>query len=264
MRRLGSPFEATSQWCPSAMPLADAAPHPGSSPPPPPLCREGGKCSVCGSFNRVRQLAAVILPHASRMTGRKLQVGCRRATAFDGARWASVGAACACAAACHVRLGMCRCLLSSCCCLCVQSLKEVAATDLRIFSAQSCSGPLHDVLKKAPGYVCRWGARGQGAGPAAAVLACCCMLRGLPAQVPTPPSCWPCPALPRPAASTSVRRRRWAARCAATGTKTCSRRRLRLAALTSSSAPRWGGTLGTLGGPCGCAGTQRGRVTPVE
>jgi SAM-dependent methyltransferase len=69
--------------------------------------REGGKCSECDSFNRIRQLAAVILPEASRIYGRPLQ-----------------------------------------------SLKEMAATNLRIFSAQSCSGPLHEVLKKAPGYMC--------------------------------------------------------------------------------------------------------------
>lgn len=47
--------------------------------------------------------------------------------------------------------------------LCVlQSLNDVAKTNLRIFSAQSCSGPLHNMLKKAPGYMCRWGTAWQG------------------------------------------------------------------------------------------------------
>lgn len=36
--------------------------------------REEGKCSHCGSYNRLRQLADIILPEASRLTGRKLQV----------------------------------------------------------------------------------------------------------------------------------------------------------------------------------------------
>lgn len=52
----------------------------------------------------------------------------------------------------------------------LQSLKEVAATNLRIFSAQSCSGPLHEVLKRAPGYMCRWGTQ---FGKIAAAYACC-------------------------------------------------------------------------------------------
>lgn len=47
-----------------------------------PLCgREGGKCSECDSFNRMRQLAAVILPEASRIYGRPLQVGCAEVAA---------------------------------------------------------------------------------------------------------------------------------------------------------------------------------------
>jgi SAM-dependent methyltransferase len=35
--------------------------------------REEGKCSHCGSYNRLRQLADIILPEASRLTGHKLQ-----------------------------------------------------------------------------------------------------------------------------------------------------------------------------------------------
>lgn len=44
-------------------------------------CREEGKCSRCGSYNRLRQLADVVLPEASRLTGRKLRVGSQPAAA---------------------------------------------------------------------------------------------------------------------------------------------------------------------------------------